>query len=364
MSKDLSVAREITFKRIEEDLRDSYNADFDINLSKLVFFSDLHKGTKKKNDSFMQNEVACCYAFDHYFKEGFTLVQVGDSEEGWGFKIGKALKKYDSTVLKFERKFFSEPGRYIRLYGNHDIKWRKKVKVENILKPHLTNDIDSELVVKPALKLGEKIVVLHGQQGSLESDILWKVAKGIVRFVTSIFFRTFGRKKKRAAKNPMVRHERDFLLNSWATKNHKLLIAGHTHRFIFGKKHSLSSVYKSLIDLSKKRRDELTDIEKIILDHSLSDMQSDFDELISQIEKDLSDNKLNENCYFNIGAGVYSDGITCIEIDKGTIRLVFWPNNKFKSGMLFDVNSGVKIFDPPERAVLFEDNLKVILSEI
>ncbi len=364
MATDISVSKDITFKRINEDLNNSFYLDFDINTSKFVFFSDLHKGTKKRSDAFRQNEIVCCCAFDHYFREGYTLVQAGDAEEGWGFKIGRALKKYNDTVLKFEKKFFRETERYVRIFGNHDIKWRKPKKVRKILEPHLSSGSGKILRVKSGLRLGKDIVVIHGQQGSFESDLIWKVSKGIVRFVTTVFFRIFGRKKKRAANNPLIRHERDILLNSWATEHHKLLIAGHTHRFIFGSKHSLRTVYSSLIELSKRDRDKMNDIEKLIYDQSIEGLQSDFEGYVNQVKKDISEYKLNENCYFNIGAGVYADGVTCIEIDCGKIRMIFWPNNRLKSGLLFDISSGIKIFETPGRTVLFEDDLKKIVKKL
>ena len=31
-------------------------------------------------------------------------------------------------------------------------------------------------------------------------------------------------------------------------------------------------------------------------------------------------------CYFNIGSGLYRQGFTCIEIEKGVIRLIKWSN--------------------------------------
>lgn len=359
-------SEKVTFSRIDEDLENCHKLDFKISSDKLVFFSDIHKGTKKKNDAFKQNEAIYCIALDHYFENDFKLVQVGDIEEGWGFKIGSSLKKYENSVLKFESKFVNCPegGRYFRIYGNHDARWRKPGKVNSILKPKLTNDPGLELLVKPSLKLGDKIVVLHGQQGSIESDIFWKVSRGIVRFVTSVIFRTFGRKKKRAANNPMVRHERDILLNSWATKNNKLLIAGHTHKFLFGDKHSIKSVYDNLEKLSRKQREDLSDIERLLIEDNVEEYKDQFLKNLSSFKQGIKDFDINENCYFNIGAGIYLDGITCIEIDKGKIKLLWWSNSRIQTKVFSNVVTGSPILGGIEPVVLFSESLKDVLDKI
>lgn len=364
MPENLNETKNITFDRLEEDYKKALNVDFDINNDKIVFFSDIHKGTKKKNDAFRQNELIYCIALDHYFNEGYKLVQVGDIEEGWGFRIKKALNVYKDSVLKFESKFVNVPDRYYRVYGNHDNKWRDPDKVDSILTPRLTENPEIKIVVKPSLKLGENIAVFHGQQGSIESDLFWKVSKGFVRFFTSIFFRTFGRKKRRAANNDLVRHERDFLLNLWATEKKKLLIAGHTHRYLFGDKHSLRSFYDNILKLKNKPADELSDIEKILVDENINEYKDQIGDRLEKLRKVVEDSNINENCYFNIGAGIYSEGISCIEIDKGIIKLMFWPNSRLRTKIFINVLTNNPMLQSIIPETIFSEKLTDVFRKI
>jgi hypothetical protein len=58
---------------------------FDMDKAKIVFFSDLHRGMGKR-DAFEPNMELFKKILDHYSKEEFTLVYIGDMEEGWGFQ--------------------------------------------------------------------------------------------------------------------------------------------------------------------------------------------------------------------------------------------------------------------------------------
>ena len=59
-------------------------------------------------------------ALRHYRQTGFSLILLGDGEELWeqGFK---AVERTHQDVLQLEASF--PPGRYYRIWGNHDDEW-------------------------------------------------------------------------------------------------------------------------------------------------------------------------------------------------------------------------------------------------
>ena len=359
--------RDLTFERIDEDLKKGYSiTEFDIENDRYVFFSDIHKGSgNKKSDAFVQNETTFCFALNKYFDDNFTLVQVGDIEECWGFKVKKALKRYKDTVFHYEGKFFNAK-RYYRIFGNHDFKWRKPKKVDKLLKP-LLSDKNIELKVWPALQLGEKMVAVHGHQGSFESDQFWKVSKGFVRFWTSIWFRTFGRKKYRASKNAQVRKKRDRYLREWSEKNNRLLIAGHTHGYLFESTSKIPSKIPDIEKLEKKLEKAAGKLEKLVLEEQIEKIKN----LSKKYKDEIIGLKYTSHLknveiprYFNIGAGVYTDGITCIEIDKGEIRLVMWVSSHFIHREVGKKLKPLIFVDKPQRVEIISEDLKEILKKI
>jgi len=51
--------------------------------SKIIFFSDLHKGDNSYADDFKHNMKIYEYALHDYFKKEFTYIEIGDGIELW-----------------------------------------------------------------------------------------------------------------------------------------------------------------------------------------------------------------------------------------------------------------------------------------
>lgn len=362
--------REYTFKRLAEDCgfeKGEGNPkrvnDFNILTDKYVIFTDLHKGNKKaKADAFVQNEGTLCYALDHYEKNNFKLVLGGDCEELWGFKLKKALKRYNDTVFHYERKFVKK-GDYLRIYGNHDRGWLKNRNRHKLLRTLESDDID----IHTAIFLGEKIVIIHGHQGDPTSDKLREISKIVVRFVTQTVFTLFGRKRKRAATNAGIREKRDDYLYEWAKNNGLLLIAGHTHRYVF------KSSPMTYVTLPKDKELDvmLSDTGDHLRNLLLKEYKKQIEDLKEKSKESgeikFDDPSISKDrpvpCYFNAGACVFSDGITGIEIDKGKIRLVWWRSARFEQDENQKDYESI-IFKKQERIQLYEADIQSILESI
>ena len=49
--------------------------------SKYILLSDCHRGVGNANDNFLSNEYLYLAALQHYFRRGFTYLELGDGDE-------------------------------------------------------------------------------------------------------------------------------------------------------------------------------------------------------------------------------------------------------------------------------------------
>ena len=71
-----------TFMRLKQVYSSSDHIIFN-NSSKLVFFSDCHRGNSSMADSFLKNRDIYLYALNYYYSNGFTYFELGDGDELW-----------------------------------------------------------------------------------------------------------------------------------------------------------------------------------------------------------------------------------------------------------------------------------------
>lgn len=248
--------------------------------SKIVIMSDCHRGIGNALDNFLDNKKIFESALRYYYNNGFTYIELGDGDEMWEVKNYKKIIQQYIDSFKLLKKF-NDVSRLIMIYGNHDM----AKKSFSIMKKYFYtyyNEItkkDEELLRNlipcEALVLNYNnldIFLIHGHQVDFLNSNLWKLSRFLVRYVWR--FLEYGgiNDPTSAAKNNKVKNSVERKLQKWSNKNNTILIAGHTHRAIFP----------------------------------------------------LSNNGL----YFNDGSCIHPDGITCIEIINGCIRLVKWINEK------------------------------------
>ena len=110
--------------------------------------------------------------------------------------------------------------------------------------------------------------MIHGHQIDLLNSTFWKLSRFLVRNVWKNLESMGIKDPTSAAKNYKVAKKTEKKLENWSIKNNKIVIAGHTHRPVYP--------------------------------------------------------KTGESLYFNDGSCIHPNGITCIEIEKGTITLAKW----------------------------------------
>jgi len=317
--------RDYTFAALNAARKDALRIpDYQIQSDRYIVFSDIHKGDRERgSDDFQRNEMIYCYALQYYLDQDYRLILNGDIEDGWEADYPDIIQAYEGTAFAMERHFARQgDGRYVRIYGNHDLDWADRQQVDRHLVP-----VMGPIQAYPALLLGDRIFIVHGHQGDLHTDRLAQRSRFLVRYFWRPLQYTFGLMNNRAAENNLIRRRRDKYLYDWAKANRLLLISGHTHRPMFrsfSKTYQLKLIRDELMERLKTTTDPYmryllpAAIDRINRVIGASTEELEADKEISRIEADPIP------CYFNDGCCVHTDGITGIEIDGGEIRLVKW----------------------------------------
>jgi len=302
-----------THRKLDRVYRESLTLPFQVQRDRIVIFSDLHMADKvAKVDEFVRNELIYAHALQEYDRNGFRLILNGDVEECWETKPRLIREAYRDTAYAMERRFADKgPAWHVRIVGNHDDLWTNREKVEKYLWPAL-----GPVKVHVGARLGDHILITHGHQGDWFSDTAAVLSRHAVRHGWRGLQRLLNMTTARAARNHMIRKRRDDALYSWARSRGKILIAGHTHRSMFGEMPESNQIVEMLRKLEKELPTHPTPFQlRATIEHLRKLAQS------TTFTGSFGDAL---PCYFNSGCGVHTDGITGIEIEGGKIRLVKW----------------------------------------
>jgi hypothetical protein len=289
-----------------------------------VFFSDQHRGAGDQADEFDICRPAYRSALLHYLVAGYTLVLVGDVEELWENAFREVFAQH-GEVIDLEAAF--GPGRYLRIHGNHDDGWSIARRVTRDLGPRMPDGASVAEAVRFTIKKGGAergtVIVLHGHQGTLDSDRLAWLARPALRYLWRPIAQNFfgiGRQSPSADLRLRAEHDRD--MYQWAASQPKLiLIAGHTHRPVWAARTHLQRLEAEIAELERHPRPGDPEWETRL---AQARVDAERKRAESPPELEGEDDRFRP-CYFNTGCCKFSDGdITGIEIENGEIRLVKW----------------------------------------
>jgi len=228
---------------------------------KMVLFSDHHRGQNDGADDFKPCKAAYHAALAHYLETGFTLCLLGDVEELWECRPASTISAYHDTLLLEQQ--FALANRYYRLWGNHDDEWQYQSRVNKFLKSYIARPSE-EAIVPEGLqfmvsdggrKIGELLLV-HGHQGTLESDRYAGLSRLAVRYLWRPFQRLTGIKSTTPSRDFKLRLRQELAMHAWASEqNRLLLITGHTHHPVFSSV-SYEARLKREIELLKQKLSE------------------------------------------------------------------------------------------------------------
>ena len=88
--------------------------------SRYVLVSDCHRGAGTSSDNFLKNQHLYYAALEHYYRGGFTYIELGDGEELWeNRKLRTITEIHEDAYCLLAR--FEAQDRLHLLYGNHNI---------------------------------------------------------------------------------------------------------------------------------------------------------------------------------------------------------------------------------------------------
>ena len=314
--------------------------------SRIIVFSDQHRGAKNGADDFMKAEGSYLAALDHYFQNKFQFISLGDSEELWENTLSQ-VKKHNTVTFEAEKKFILQD-RFFKVFGNHDLYWDntllssqqlktiygKKLRVfEGIIvelnnkeksieknlkeskKPFTffkeTNTDDDKL---PIANCALTIFLTHGHQGDASSDGNW-FSKFFVANIWAPLQAYLRVNFNTPAYDEDLKTSHNLIMYEWSAKyKNMVLITGHTHQPVFESLTHPERLYKKLGAAVKESRNE----EANAIEAEIKRRGRDYKTTPAQF-LDIKPS------YFNSGCCCFRDGdITGIEITYKKITLVKW----------------------------------------
>lgn len=287
---------------------------FDGARDKFIIFSDQHKGARDGADVFAKSEKNYLAALDHYNKEGFTYITLGDSEELWE-NLFITIKRHNKNTFEAEKRFLNR-GAFVKIFGNHDLYWdNDPLAAISLLQIYgeAIKVYEGAILQTTINNTPLNIYLTHGHQGDLQSDGNW-VSKWFVSTVWAPFQSYLSINPNTPANNSLLKTDHNRLMYEWSAKRkNTVLITGHTHQPVFRSLTELEMVYEKLDKARKNGNTALFDeLQKKILELKLEgNVAPDFTGYLDS--------------YFNSGCCCFDDGdITGIEITDGCIRLIKW----------------------------------------
>ena len=195
------------------------------NHRKIVLMSDCHRGNGSWTDSFLPNRPIYTAALKYYLQKQFTYIELGDGDELWENRRFLDIYRTHREVFYLFQQFYAE-GRLFLLWGNHD-----RIK-ENAVDFWKGTPFRFPFYQSIRIKSGNSpdLFLLHGHQGDLINDTLWKVSRSLVRHLWRPLELRGVKDPTSAAKNYTKKRKIEEEFIDYSCKQHCILVAGHTHK--------------------------------------------------------------------------------------------------------------------------------------
>lgn len=227
------------WERLEHAYRNAEQIEIDRG-SRIVCMSDCHRGVGNHGDNFLPNQNVFFAALKYYYDRCFTYIELGDGDELWeNRKLSKIVDIHSDAFWLMSQ--FYKCGRFKMLYGNHDCRKKNGKFLQEHCGQYYCESEDcykelfQEIRAQESILLkdrysGHEILLLHGHQGDLLNDYLWRFTSFLVRYLWRPL-ELFGvYDPTSAARNYKKRKKTEKRLDRFAEEKQLLVIAGHTHR--------------------------------------------------------------------------------------------------------------------------------------
>lgn len=209
--------------------------------SKLILFSDCHRGDNSFADDFANNRNIYFHALKHYYDNGFTYLELGDGDELWENLSFDSIFRAHKNVYLIMKQFFDE-GRLHLIFGNHDMVYKNQRYVAKNLHSYfnpktgkdepLFNGINvHESIILEHETTKQKIFLIHGHQADWWNYTFWRWGRFLVRILWKPLQVVGIADPTSPAKNHKELIKVEKRIKRWIYENgNQLTITGHTHR--------------------------------------------------------------------------------------------------------------------------------------
>lgn len=214
--------------------------------SKYVIISDCHRGCGTSNDNFLKNQNLYFAALQHYYKRGYTYIELGDGDELWENRSPEQIIETHGNVFWLLSRF-REQNRLYMLYGNHDMVKKNDAYVKKHYSSYHCPDKSCSYwecrSLLPDMKFHAGLILencsrrnipdiylTHGHQADTLNSVFWRLSCFLVRYVWKPLEHFGVLDPTSAAKNYTKKEKTEKRLQHWAKSEEHALITGHTHR--------------------------------------------------------------------------------------------------------------------------------------
>jgi UDP-2,3-diacylglucosamine pyrophosphatase LpxH len=216
--------------------------------SRIILFSDCHRGDNSRADGFARNEALFLRALNFYQRNGFSYIEVGDGDDIWkNERFDDILCAHPQTFDKLHQ--FNRRDRLHLIFGNHDAPGRPGATMKK------NGLVAAEGLILRHAKSGQRIFVVHGHQADYKSDRLRVLSRITVRHgwrrlqlmgIETVLQRTnavwqgISRRTKSGRGNGIqpfwiseiaqAKKLCEKRIMSWAEAHQQTIICAHTHR--------------------------------------------------------------------------------------------------------------------------------------
>ncbi len=215
--KRQEILRDFAHRQLTRVFATAPEVPFD-DRSRLIFFSDTHRGDRSATDGFARNAQLFLTVLQDYYRRGFTYIEVGDGDELWENQSFQTIRAAYQAIFDLLHRF-NEQGRLHLLLGNHDIGgFRQHLVRKDTL-------LAEEGMVLKHMHSGQRIFAVHGHQADFANYRLYFLGRIVIRRIWRRM-QALGLFRDHYV-GPFESIEQRLI--KWAASQQQILICGHTH---------------------------------------------------------------------------------------------------------------------------------------
>jgi UDP-2,3-diacylglucosamine pyrophosphatase LpxH len=212
----------LTHRRLSEVFEAAKRVFYDDH-SRIVFFSDCHRGDNGRVDAFARNRELFFGALNYYYREAFTYIEVGDGDDLWQNRRFSDVRRAHGKVFDLLHRFNLQDRLHL-VVGNHDLQGRQRDRVEK------DGLVAHEGLVLQHAKTGQRVFVVHGHQADLSSDGLHILSRLVVRYIWKRLQLLGLARAKVPTEQTRSQRTIEQRIVEWVQARRQIVVCGHTHR--------------------------------------------------------------------------------------------------------------------------------------